>query len=542
MNRIFPFANHGVHTTFKRLSLILAILFAVLLFSLLVQPVFAQQTGTVSAGITLNVRSGPGANNSIIGRVSGGTALQILETDASGAWLRVTSSAFSGEGWVAAAYVTTGAANATAAPTAQPSNGGTTVVVRVPKLNVRSGPGTNNAILTSLTAGVTLQVISTSAGWHQVNAPGLAQPGWVLASLTGPSGGAVQATAAQQPAAVNVPPVAAPRPAGGGSFIYGIQANMWQGDKAGSAAAVNELGFLLTKQQVRWEFAEPEPGAINWQEMDDIINTMNAAGINVLFSVVTSPPWTRPNKGGTGGPPEDFNLYANFVGQIAGRYCGRLLAIEVWNEQNLQREWEGFPLNPASYMDLLRRAYSSIKAACPSVLVISGAPTPAGYSDVAFDDVDYIRGMYNNGLARYCDGVGIHPSGFGNPPDVTFNDWQAGRYSAESHVNHRSFYFLSTLQESRAVMVQYGDSNKRLWLTEFGWASSQSPHPGYEYAGRISEQMQAQYIKRAFEIARDSGYVGGAILWNLNYNFGEMSQFMVQGRPAFGTLKSLTGR
>ncbi len=105
----------------------------------------------------------------------------------------------------------------------------------------------------------------------------------------------------------------------------------------------SRLGFGWVKQQVRWEYAEPQPGAIQWQEMDSIVNTMNGNGINVMFSVVTSPPWARPNLGGTGGPPEDFQLFANFLGSIAGRYCGSLQAIEVWNEQNLRREWEGFP-------------------------------------------------------------------------------------------------------------------------------------------------------------------------------------------------------
>ncbi len=64
---------------------------------------------------------------------------------------------------------------------------------------------------------------------------------------------------------------------------------------------------------------------------------MNGNGINVAFSIVTSPDWTRPTKGGTNGPPEDFQTYANFVGGVAGRYCGQSLkAIEVWNEQNLR--------------------------------------------------------------------------------------------------------------------------------------------------------------------------------------------------------------
>jgi hypothetical protein len=306
---------------------------------------------------------------------------------------------------------------------------------------------------------------------------------------------------------------------------------------------VKELGFNWVKQQIRWEYAEPEPGNIQWAEMDGIAGTFANNGISVMFSVVTSPGWTRPNLGGTGGPPEDFQLFANFLGAVAGRYCGQVQAIEVWNEQNLRREWEGFPLEPASYMELLKRAYGSIKANCPQMLVISGATTPAGYSDVAFDDVDYLRGMYQNGLASYSDGVGIHPSGFANPPSVTFEDWASGNYDALSHVNHRSFYFLSTLRASRAVMEQYGDYDAKLWPTEFGWGSTPSPFPGYEYEARIDEATQGRWIVDAFNIMAGSGYVGGAMLWNLNYpRDTEMGAFAVVNRPAFDALKRMMGR
>jgi hypothetical protein len=350
-------------------------------------------------------------------------------------------------------------------------------------------------------------------------------------------------TGASAPA--NPAPAAAPvtAPNTGTGFGYGITANLWQGDKQGAADLIKQMGFGWVKQQIRWEYAEPEPGAINWQEMDGIVNTMNGNGINVMFSVVTSPPWARPTLGGTGGPPEDFQLFANFVGAIAGRYCGRLQAIEVWNEQNLRREWEGFPLEPASYMDLLKRSYNAIKGACPAVLVISGATTPAGYSDVAFDDIDYLRGMYQNGLREYSDGIGIHPSGFANPPSVRFEDWASGNYDALSHVNHRSFYFLSTLEQSRRVMEENGDSAKKLWPTEFGWGSTPSPHPGYEYEARIGEGTQAQWIVQAFGTMRDSGYVAVPMLWNLNYpRDTEMGAFAVVGRPAFDALRQMMGR
>ena len=151
--------------------------------------------------------------------------------------------------------------------------------------------------------------------------------------------------------------------------------------------------------------------------------------------------------------------------------------------------------------------------------------------------------MYQNGLREYSDGIGIHPSGFANPPSVRFEDWQSGGYDALSHVNHRSFYFLSTLEQSRRVMEENGDSAKKLWPTEFGWGSTPSPFPGYEYEARIGEGTQAQWIVQAFTTMRDSGYVAVPMLWNLNYpRDTEMGAFAVVGRPAFDALRQMMGR
>lgn len=538
----------------------------------------------------LNVRSAPSITAPVVARLSQGTLVQIQSISADGRWYQVKTSE-NIEGWLVAMYVHTvretraeeTAGNAPVAPAVSPAplsspspaitpttaaptitfpEGAVVATTIPPRTNVRRGPGTHYPVVASAPAGSRYEVIgiNTARNWYQIRLPNHQESAWIFASLTSVNGdlknvpevpetaipapptSTASATSAPASAAASAPaPVTAPNTTTG--FGYGMSVNMWQGDKQGVANLLKQLGFGWAKQQIRWEFAEPEPGAVQWQEMDSIVDAMHGNGINLMFSVVTAPAWTRPNLGGTGGPPEDFQLFANFLGAIAGRYCGRVQAIEVWNEQNLRREWEGFPLEPASYMDLLKRSYNAIKAACPSMLVISGAPTPAGYSDVAYDDIDYLRGMYQHGLKQYSDGVGIHPSGFANPPSVTFEDWQAGRYDAPSHVNHRSFYFLSTLRESRRVMEEFGDVNKRLWPTEFGWGSTPNPFPGYEYQVRIDEATQARWIVESFQIMANSGYVAVPMLWNLNYPRNtEMGAFSVVGRPAFDALRAMMGR
>jgi polysaccharide biosynthesis protein PslG len=67
-------------------------------------------------------------------------------------------------------------------------------------------------------------------------------------------------------------------------------------------------------------------------------------------------------------------------------------------------------------------------------------------------------------------------------------------------------------------MEDYGDSNKQIWLTEFGW-STKNEAPGYEYGSVISEQLQAQYIVRAFEKGqKDYPWMGVMFLWTLNHS------------------------
>ena len=93
----------------------------------------------------------------------------------------------------------------------------------------------------------------------------------------------------------------------------------------------------------------------------------------------------------------------------------------------------------------------------------------------------------------------------------------------------------------RNIMVKYGDGGKRLWPTEFGWASSGNPVRGYEYALYNSERAQGDYIARAYQMMQNWGFVGVAFLWNLNYNVtapgSELAAFGIMGRAAQGILQ-----
>jgi len=351
-----------------------------------------------------------------------------------------------------------------------------------------------------------------------------------------------------QPTPTPAPPVVAAAAVPGTGFNYGIQLARISSTNLGH---MNTLGFKWIKLQIRWETMEPEPGSVDWGTLDGAVALANGAGKKLLFSVVTSPHWARARTEGVG-PPDDPATLGSFVGAIAQRYCGQVHAIEVWNEQNLQVEWNtGRGISATEYVDLLKVAYNRIKAACPGMIVVSGAPTPTGISDgiTAVDDVQYLRQTYQAGLKNYCDAVGVHPSGFDNPPDADWSTWK----DDTGFNRHRSFFYSNTIEAYHNVMVQNGDGNKKLWATEFGWASienvASSPNRGWDYAAFISEQEQADYLVTAFEIARASGYMGVMFLWNLDFSVErgggwEGSKFSIlrpdgAPRPAFNALAAV---
>ena len=425
-------------------------------------------------------------------------------------------------------------------------------------LNLRAGPGTNYATVGQVQRNDRLKILGKNpqGTWIKIVAPNGTEA-WVIltyvtinVSLNDVPLAEVPAAPTAAPRPTQAPAPAAPAPRGTG-FGYGIQAHAFN-DRDKVMNAINDLGFGWLKQQVRWEHTEGQKGKYGWDGLDRIADAANARGIKVLFSVVAAPRWARGGKSGIG-PPDNYQDFYDFMGAMAAHFKGRVHAYEIWNEQNLEREWEGAPLSAADYVRLLAGAYRAIKAVDPNAIVVSGGPTPAGDSPVSIDDRTYVQQMYKAGLRNYCDAVGAHPSGFANPPDVYYTHRPGGLDPNRGHDDHPSFFFRNTMEDYYRIMAANGDGGKRIWATEFGWPTTAGmgvgPSPGYEYAADINEQQQADYTVRAYQWSRNWGHAGVMFLWNLNFwpttgPQNEMAKYgIVRGdwspRPAYTALKNM---
>ncbi|MEP7359484.1 MAG: hypothetical protein ABI847_19690 [Anaerolineales bacterium] len=285
---------------------------------------------------------------------------------------------------------------------------------------------------------------------------------------------------------------------------YGIQAFLWWfvDNKTGwrDADLVKDLGFNWIKQQFSWRDISGSRGGYDWFRTDSVVQLAEERGLKLLVRLDKTPFWALADlaavQGATDSPPSDPALFAEFCGALAGRYAGRIAAYEVWNEPNLAREWGGQPPDPAAYTALLKACYLAIKAADPNAIVISAGLAPTGTDDsaIAMPDDVYYRGLYEAGAAPYFDMLGVHAPGYMNPPERSPDDTEADPTLAVRWITFRH------VEDVRALMVEYGDANKQVAVTELGWTSD-SVHNDYSWYA-VNEQTRADYLVRAFQYAR----------------------------------------
>ncbi|MFQ3568250.1 MAG: beta-galactosidase [Aggregatilineales bacterium] len=319
-----------------------------------------------------------------------------------------------------------------------------------------------------------------------------------------------------------------PRPIDVDRFELGVQVQVsYDRMDEWMNVAANQLGVNWVKMQVRWENMEPERGSYDWFYTDTFLPAARDQNLHVLVSVVTAPDWARePGVDLTRhGPPADYQLYVDFVSALLRRYPDMIHAVEVWNEQNLDREWTSVRgLNATDYVELLRRTYAAIRAIDDGIIVVSGALSPTGLSDGvrAWDDFVYMDQMIEAGMLDYADCIGVHHNGINVSPNYRWDSIPNNpnaQFRGPFDNPHHSWSFRSTL-ETYAEKVALAGGSQKLCVTEFGWPSAdglEGVPQGIEFAYDNSLETQRDFTVAALNNMRDWGFVRLAFLWNLNY-------------------------
>jgi len=320
--------------------------------------------------------------------------------------------------------------------------------------------------------------------------------------------------------------------------LMGIQINSDLSDQDFdlSLQFTKKLGIKWIKLQFVWDILQPDPGTLSqtFYRYRLFVQRAKQEGFNVMISVAKAPDWARTSLE-EDGPPRDPQLLADFftllLSEIRVDLYGRsyIDAIEIWNEPNLRREWNGGTLSGADYMRYFDAAYHAIRAGegGSGIIIVTAGLAPTGVDDGvnAVNDRTYLRQMYEAGLnnTTYQNiAIGMHPYGSWNAPDA-----RCCQDSGQGYDETPDFYFLNNIEDYHAIMLEFGDTSRQLWATEFGWATYQglivgegTPAPAPVSAPwftYLDQQDQANYIVRAFEIGQSLPYMGPMILWNLNF-------------------------
>jgi len=282
-------------------------------------------------------------------------------------------------------------------------------------------------------------------------------------------------------------------------------------------ALVKQAGLNWVKIAVPWRSIEPScKNCIDWSDLDRVVLAASQAGLKILARVDHQPAWSRA-VATENGPPDDAFDYADFVSVMAKRYRegsvkGTIQAIQVWNEPNLNREWGMATIDreqASQYMYLLKRTYEAVKAEDPTKIVISAGLSPTGTTDgTAQPDDVYLGWLYEDGLAKYTDAIGVHGAGFSSPEAAI------GSNPASPAPTH-SFAYFRRVEQLRDIMVLNGDSAKQVWLLEFGWTTD-TVNPEYAWFA-VTPEQQGEYIVRAFQYAKTnwSPWIGPMFVWNV---------------------------
>lgn len=250
----------------------------------------------------------------------------------------------------------------------------------------------------------------------------------------------------------------------------------------GVLADMTSMGMERIRISALWNRIESVQGTYRWDQIDMLVNTAVAAGIQPLVVLMGVPTWTRPDfEEAQGFRPE----WEAFCTAVATRYAGVVPAYEVWNEPNLDRFWhEGNALN---FSDVLSRAVTKIKAADPHALAISGALAPTRTSATTTEPVDFIRTLYTQNALQGVDGIGWHPYSFPEMPSGT-SDWNMFRKMDEVK-----------------DLIEDNNHAAQIWITEVG-----APTGGDVGVG---EAAQAAIIDDALNLAAEDPLMGPVFVY-----------------------------
>jgi polysaccharide biosynthesis protein PslG len=291
--------------------------------------------------------------------------------------------------------------------------------------------------------------------------------------------------------------------------------NLSSTDLAKYLDSMKAAGAGWLRFDINWDVIQyGGPSSYNWAPFDAVVNAARARGLQLLGTILYTPPWARAAGTSPQYPPTNLSDYSNFA-KLAAQHFGSLgvHAYEIWNEPNISF-WLPSP-DPVRYTSMLKLAYAAIKQSDSTATVVSAGLSPYGsygQSDAGhMNPINFLEQMYAAGAKAYMDAVGWHPYNY--PYGLGYAGW-----SAWSQMS-------ATSPSARSVMTANGDSAKQIWLTEFGEPTGSSTRA-------VTDAAQAQFVTDAYSALKLWSWAGPAFL----YSFRDVGTDLTNIEDNFGII------
>lgn len=253
---------------------------------------------------------------------------------------------------------------------------------------------------------------------------------------------------------------------------------------------IANTGFVWVRQPVYRAQIETAPGTFDWAAYDRIFEAAHEQGLQIVAVLLDGPDQSAP--------PANLATWTTFVSNAADHWSDTVEVYQIWDEPNLSSGWGDQPPSPVDYAALLEASYTPIRQSGALVLTAGLAPTTeTGPDNVS--DVLYLQALYENGAAPFFDGVASKPYGFDEGPGTR-----------KAHPNLLNFNRMVLLRD---VMVSFGDGDKPLWASNFGWNSLPVDWEGQPSLwGQSSPDRQAAQTVAAYERALQEWPWAGALI------------------------------
>jgi hypothetical protein len=274
-------------------------------------------------------------------------------------------------------------------------------------------------------------------------------------------------------------------------------------------------GFHWIRQEFPWEDIEihgkgdyvdrrNDPAGVDaWVKYDHIVDLADQHGLQIIARLSNPPAWSRAlgDDAGPFAPPDDTTDYGDYVAVVVSRYAGRVAYFQIWNEPNIYPEWGEAPVSPEAYTELLCYAYARAREANPEAVILSGALAPTlELSGRNFNDLVFLQRMYDAGAGGCFDILSMQGYGLWSGP--------TDHRQRPTMINYARNVLV------RDMMVQNGDEDKAIWITEMNWNPVPDEVLTQGVYGQVTPEQAARYAPLAYQRAQDEWpWVGVINFW-----------------------------